>query len=119
MVIALVCRFAEPALRKITMKKANGKCGAPSSSKHLRRTPRVAEIELTHLEGIVRGVLRSSKPDLPIGPQYWRARFRQFEDGHALVPVQQARVEALRKLIAEIEALSAYSETHADRRVAA
>jgi hypothetical protein len=86
------------------MKKTNGKRVVPPLGEQLKRTSRAAEAELAHLEEVIRGVLRSDTQDLPMGPQYWRARFDHFERGYALLPVQQKRVEALEKMIAEIEA---------------
>jgi hypothetical protein len=96
-----------------------GKAGFCRSANSKKHTPRVAEMKLVHLEGIVRGVLRSNIQGMPTGPQYWRARFRQLENGHVLFPVQQTRVEALRKMITDIEAVVVQDGAHADRRVAA
>jgi hypothetical protein len=100
------------------MKQANGKHGVSSTGDRLRHTPRAAEAELAHLEAIIRGVLRSNAPNQPIGPHYWRARFRQFASGYVLLPIQQKRVDALEKMIVEIERLAAGGALHTDGRIA-
>jgi hypothetical protein len=101
------------------MKKANGKPAVSTISERLRHTPRAAEAELAHLEAIIRGVLRANGPDLPIGPHYWRARFHQFSNGYALLPIQQKRVDALEKMIAEIEILATGGALRKHGRIAA
>ena len=87
------------------MRKANGIHVALPKGERLKHTSRAAEFELAHLEEMIRAVLRSEGKGLNIGTQYWRTRFRQFESAYAFLPVQQKRVEALERMIADIETL--------------
>jgi hypothetical protein len=71
----------------------------------LRLPARCADAEIRHLEAVIRHVVGAHGPSIPayLPQSYWLMRLERIERKTCLIPAQQQRIAALRRLLLESE----------------
>jgi hypothetical protein len=66
---------------------------------------RCADAEIRHLEAVIRHVAGAHGPSIPayLPQSYWLIRLERIERKTCLIPAQQQRIKALRRLLLESE----------------
>ena len=74
---------------------------AKSGASELKWPSRCADADLTHLESVIRHLLRENAPPMPLylDRPYWLGRLKRLAKETHLVPAQMKRLGALRNLL--------------------